>query len=236
MNIEFLNNKTLRVVGFLTVLFANFIAIYVDANTWGSVFGAIDSVLFFVLFFILSNEKRKPIFIALFALFVLADLLNLKQGEVCSTIMSGVRIIRHLLVLVYFFSELSGKKLKRLNRETFFFILIVALLNSYLASGVMYLIKDNLFGKVQYVFMSIESVLMLFLGFFAAIYGFAVHTKKANYFMVAMFAFIFSDTFYALAYYIGLPFLFYVDKLLYLFGFIFLLAGTVTAQKKVKPV
>lgn len=229
---EVLNTKTFKIASFLVVLFVNFIAVYINANTWGRIFGVIDAVLCFVLFFILSNKKRKPVFIALFSLFVVAELFSLKQDEVYATIMSGVRIIRHLLVLGYFFSELNYKRLKRLNRETFFFILIIALLNSYLAGGVMYLIKESLFSKVQYVFMSIESILMLFLGFFAAIYGFAVHTKKANCFMVATFAFIFSDTFYALACYMGIPFLFYVDKLLYLCGFLFLIAGTVTVQKK----
>lgn len=219
------------IIAFTILLCLNFLSIYLDQNTYGFAMRVLNALLFFVLFLKLNKAPKNALLVLIYCFFVIPELFSLADGIGALYMISITRLIRHLLMIVYVLSLL---KYKNKNRNLIIIISFVVLLNVYLVYIVLDLIKTNLFSDLHYFFMIGESILMLILGFLAALYGQSKNTLKSKNFMIATFAFIFSDVFYAIAFYVDIKSLFYLDYLLYLIGFIYLLKSTIVFDGKLK--
>ncbi|NRD19559.1 hypothetical protein HNV08_05835 [Winogradskyella eckloniae] len=218
---EFLNQKHSKLIGILILIFINLIAILLDHDFSSRILRLFDSVLFLTVFIYLTNKRPKLLHLLLFVFFVIPDICAINYDNIISAnILSSARMIRHILMIMYVVSQLNFKKI---SATVYASILVVTLLNIYLTYVVIDLIKTNLFSLEQYFFMIMEGVFMLIIGFLAAIYSISIITEKANQFMIATFAFIFSDILYVLALYVEMTSLYYLDRILYIVGFVLLI-------------
>ncbi len=221
MDIFSVNKKS--IIAFITLLCLNFLAIYLSQNTYGFAIRVLESILCFILFLKLNKGTKGTLLILIYSFFIIPEMLSLGNGIVALYMLAIARIIRHVLIIIYILSMINYKNK---NRNLLVIISFVVLLNIYLAYIVLDLIKSKLFSDLHYIFMIAESVLMLILGFLAALYGQGKNTEKSKCFMIAVFAFIFADVFFAVAFYANIQPLFYLDSTLFLIGLIYLLKST----------
>lgn len=219
------------IIAFTFLLCLNFIAIYWSQNTFGFAVRVLETILCFALFLKLHKGTKGTLLILIYCFFIIPEILSLGNGMVALYMLAITRIIRHVLMIIYILSMINYKNK---NRSLLLIISFVVLLNIYLAYIVLDLIKSNLFSDLHYIFMVAESVLMLILGFLAALYGQSKNTEKSKSFMIAVFAFIFADVFFSVAFYADIQPLFYLDSTLFLIGLIYLLKSTCVLDNKLK--
>jgi len=220
--------KTITILS-LVLLCINLFIIYQYSLEEKRVVRLFSISCYFMIFWAYKGFRNKHI-LYVFILLILADIFNLcYEYDIFNKLISAIKISAYLILVKSILKKL--KLFKKRKPIWFIFIGVFVSLNLLLLYQVVWETSNKMNDNLQLLLFMIYGIVLIAASMISAYYDFIYHTKRSLYFFYFTFTLVFSDVSWFIAYFLELPFFYYIETILYLISIYFILKYAVETSQ-----
>lgn len=210
--------KLLAVCLFILIII-NFIVIYTFTLLESRIVRLLGTLLFFIIFLIYKGYKERFISVAFFVFLVSDVFMIFYEKSLYSKLTLITSMISYIVLIYHIFLKIEKTQLK-LHLIVIYLFLIG--LNFYSLHQILLSIDHLLHDNFQKISLYFYGTIVITVSAIVVGYTGKQGLLKSMFCKFFVFGFCFADLFAVLAYYFDLYYLYYIDRLIYLFSLFFM--------------
>lgn len=175
----------------------------------------VSSFIFLVVFLVFGGAKKKPLLFALLFFFISDIFINRYDELLYNNLTSIASTLGYLFIGYYLYPKF---KLVSIKKRVMALFLVIIGISAYMFYEVVGLMSATLKSELHQYLYYIYSLVLLGLLIMVGNYNFRYNSSQSTFCMYFIFAFVVSDLFAAISYYLGMPLFYHPTRVFYILG------------------